>query len=256
MRRSSPRRTRSALSWLLPIAVAALPAGAGAVVINFSGTVTYDGAYAGDSLYVAVLDTTGTEDVTLLGTAVMAVTTPFSQPYSIDFDNAGLVAPILVASFLDVDGGGLADVSGLDVFGYYAGSMIPVGISPAASQSGLDFALPKAEIHGTVALAGGQGSARIDASSDCIQEGFRPQPNMLIGGAYSIIGLYAGTYCISGEGNGTKLLQRSHLRRADAGHADRHRGAKRDRPGLHGGLPGRPVPLGTAEGAVPLSGRR
>jgi hypothetical protein len=204
---SIPRPVRSVLPWLLVAVAAALPVAAGATTITFSGTVSYDGAYSGDSLYVAVLDTTGTEDVTLLGTAAMAAPAPpFGLPYSINFDNAGLSAPILIASFLDVDGGGLADVSGVDVFGYYAGSFTPVGVSPTTSHSGLDFSLPKAEIHGTITFAGGQGSARVDASSDCIQEGFRPQPNVFVGGAYSIVGLYPGTYCVSADGNGLKSL--------------------------------------------------
>lgn len=74
--------------------------------ITFSGSVAYDGLYSGDTLYVAVLDTVGVEDVTLLDVQAIAVSPPpFDQAYMLNFDNTGVAATVLIASFLDVDGG-------------------------------------------------------------------------------------------------------------------------------------------------------
>jgi hypothetical protein len=78
-----------------------------------------------------------------------------------------------------------------------------VGVSTATSQSGLDFDLPRAEIRGTITLAPTQFDARVDVSTDatCVVEGFRPQPHVSTSGPYAIVGIYAGTYCVSGDGN-------------------------------------------------------
>jgi len=207
MRTSTSLRAAGALFLLFLCGTAAFPAAAEAAVINFSGTVTYDGTHSGDSLYVAVLDTTGTEDVTLLGLEVIPVSAPpLLESYSIDFDNTGLTEPLLVAAFLDVDGGGIGAVTGADVFGWYPGVATPMGISPTASAVALNFGLPKAEIHGTLTFAGGQIEARVMASADCFTEGFRPRADFASGGSYAIIGLYPGTYCISGDANGVKSL--------------------------------------------------
>lgn len=185
--------------------VAGLAVAAAALPVTFSGTVSYSGSYSGDSLYVAVLDTTGVEDVTLLDLQVFAVgAPPFSQPYVLNFDNDGLTNDLIVASFLDVDGGGVDSVSGNDVLGWYNGTIDPAPISPASSQVGLDFDLPLAEVHGTVTFAPGQAEANIWATSDVTCEGdtFRPQVEVSSSGAYSIVGLYPGTYCVMGEGFG------------------------------------------------------
>jgi len=174
-----------------------------AVPVTFSGTVTYQGTHSGDTLFVAALDTTGVKDVTLLDLQAIAVgPSPFSQPYSLAFDNAGVAETLLVASFLDLDGGGVDSVGGLDVFGWYAGGATPMGIPSASSQSGLDFALPLAEIHGTLTLTETQTEARIDVTGDptCAMEGFRPRPFLTVSGPYEIIGIYAGTYCVSATG--------------------------------------------------------
>lgn len=171
--------------------------------ITFSGSVAYDGLYSGDTLYVAVLDTVGVEDVTLLDVQAIAVSPPpFDQAYMLNFDNTGVAATVLIASFLDVDGGGLDDISGEDVFGWYAGTATPAAVSSAASQSGLDFALPQAEIQGDVTFAAGQVEARVDVSTDltCMMEGFRPGTFLFTSGAYTVIGVYAGTYCVSADG--------------------------------------------------------
>lgn len=174
-----------------------------AAPVTFSGTVTYTGAYSGDSLFVAVLDTTGTKDVTLLDIQAYPVgAPPFGQAYSLNFDNAGITAPVLVASFLDVDGGGADEIDGVDVFGWYAGAAPPTGVSAASSAAGLDFALPLAEIHGTVTFDSTQPDARVNVTPDpaCVEDGFRPQSTFLGTGPYSIIGLYAGTYCVNATG--------------------------------------------------------
>jgi len=198
--------TRVAVTTLLLLAGAALLGflpEATATTVTFSGTVTYDGTHAGDSLFVAVLDTTGTEDVTLLDLQTIAVgPPPFSQPYSLTFDNTGVGPELFVASFLDVDGGGIGTVGGGDVFGWYAGGSAPTGIDPGSSQGGLDFPLPRAEIHGTVTLTAGQTEVRIDVTGDpaCILEGFRPGTFAYASGPYSILGIYTGTYCVNATG--------------------------------------------------------
>jgi hypothetical protein len=205
MRSSKPARVwATAALLLLVIAAFRFPPGATATPATFSGTVSYNGTYSGDTLFVAVLDTTGTEDVTILDLkAYPAGPPPIAQPYSLTFDNAGLTAPILVASFLDVDGGGVDSIGGLDVFGWYGEESGPAGVAPDSSQSGLNFALPRAEIHGTVTFATHQFDARVDASVDpsCAMEGFRPQVDVASSGTYSMIGLYAGTYCVNASGS-------------------------------------------------------
>jgi hypothetical protein len=185
--------------------VAWLSADVGAEVVTFSGTVTYEGAYTGDTLFVAVVDTTGVEDVTLLALEGYAVgSPPLNQPYSLDFENAGAGAFVFVASFLDVDGGGVEDISGADVFGWYAGTAIPAAISSATSESGLDFPLARAEVHGTVTFAPDQVEAWVSMTDDplCASEWFRPRVYIAGPGPYSIIGVYPGTYCAYAEGYG------------------------------------------------------
>jgi hypothetical protein len=180
------------------------PPPATAEIISFSGTISYQGTHSGDTLFVAILDTAGVEDVSLLALGAIPVgPPPFDQPYSLDFDNADGGPFLFVASFLDVDGGGVGDVGGADVFGWYDGNAEPVLISSAASQAGLDFSLPRAEIHGTLTMPPGSTEARPDATTDptCTLEGFRPRPQVFDSGPYSIVGLYPGTYCISAERN-------------------------------------------------------
>lgn len=182
-----------------------IAASAEAATINYMGTISYDGSSVGDTLYVAALDTAGIDDVTILGLIAIEIgSPPFAQPYSIDFDNSGVSPQVFIASFLDVNGGGVAEIDGVDVFGWYDGASVPATVSSASSQSGLDFALPTGEIHGTITFAGSQLEARIDPSPDlsCLSEGFRPGSYYYSGGAYSIIGVYAGSYCVSADGYG------------------------------------------------------
>jgi len=177
-------------------------------MVTLSGTVTYDGSHTGDSLFVAVIDTTGAEDATLLDLQTIAVgPPPLSQPYSLTFDNTGVGAEVFVASFLDVDGGGIDSVGGGDVFGWYAGTATPMGVSSGSSQAGLDFALPRAELHGTITLTAGLTEARIDVTGDaaCVLEGFRPGTFATSSGPYSVLGLYPGTYCVNADGNDSVL---------------------------------------------------
>jgi len=194
---SAPAVTLGILAGLL-----LLPMAAPAAPVTLSGTVSYQGTHSGDTLYVAVLDTTGVEDVTVLDIHSYAVgAPPFDQAYSLSFDNAGVASTVFIASILDVGGGGL-DVTGDDVFGWYAGAQTPTGIPSSSSASGLDFALPRAEIHGTVTFVAGQTGARIDVSPDalCLTEGFRPRTDLSSPGSYAVVGIYPGTYCVKAEG--------------------------------------------------------
>jgi len=179
--------------------------GAAAGTVTFSGTVGYAGSHSGDSLYVAVLDTTGVEDVTILAIHAYAVgAPPFSQGYSLDFDNTGVGPLVQVVALLDVDGGGTSSVSGADIFGWYGENPNPLGVSSAASLTDLDFFLPLAEIHGTLTFAPGQTDARVNVTTPitgCLNGGFRPSDPFLTDGSYAIVGVYEGVYCISGEGS-------------------------------------------------------
>ncbi len=178
--------------------------GADAEVVSFSGTVTYTGSYAADTLYVAVMDTNtaGGEPNFLVAGAFPVSPPPFSQPFNLSFDNALLGGDLIVAAALDVDGGGLESISGGDVVGWYASTPDPTLISATTSQTGLDFSLPLAEIQGTVTFGPGQTDASVRAmpNSDCTGGSFSPQLEMSSEGAYILPGLYAGTYCIRGEG--------------------------------------------------------
>lgn len=188
------------------VVTVSLSSPAQAASVTFSGTVTYQGSYSGDTLYVAVIDTTtGNDNVNILGLqAFTPGSPPFSQPYSITFDNTGLSSDVLVASFLDVNGGGLSAVDGVDIFGWYAGTPSPTGVSPSATHSGLDFDLPRAEIHGTITFEAGQTQARLNVSpGDCFSEGFRPTEWTMTPGPYAINGIYPGTYCVSADGSPT-----------------------------------------------------
>jgi hypothetical protein len=182
------------------------PAEAGAATITFSGTVSYTGSYTGDSLYVGVLDTTGVEEVNVLTLQVFDPgAPPFNQSFSLSFDNTGVGSNLLVVALFDRDGDGTNSVSGADIFGWYNGSSMPAAVSSSSSHSGLDFALPLAEVHGNLTFASGQTEARVELSTaaNCLMDSFRPSDPFLSPGAYAIIGVYPGTYCIHSEGGGT-----------------------------------------------------
>jgi hypothetical protein len=183
--------------------------GADAEVVTFSGTVTYGGSYAADTLYVAVLDTNtaGGEPNFLAAEAIPVGTPPYSQPFSVSFDNASAIGPLVVAGALDVDGGGLATISGGDIVGWYASTPDPTLVPPTSSQTGIDFALPLAEIRGTVTFGPGQTYASVNAvpHSTCDGGSFAPQLEMSSEGAYVLPGLYAGTYCIRAHGQNESI---------------------------------------------------
>lgn len=174
--------------------------------VTFSGTVSQPGSAAGDSLYVVVLDTMGTEDVTLVAIAPYPVgTPPFDQAFTLDFENTGVGSTLFVVALLDVDGDGTNSVSGEDIFGWFDGDQSPTAVSSTASHTGLDFALPQGEIQGTLTLAPGQTEARVyvTPSVDCADEGFRPNFDLVASGPYSLKGVYAGTYCVRARGDGS-----------------------------------------------------
>jgi hypothetical protein len=177
--------------------------GADASTVTFTGTVSYAGPYSGDTLYVAALDTTQADSVALLGLQAYPVgSPPFDQAYSLSFDNATAPAEVIIAALLDVDGGGTDSVGVDDILGWYDGSQIPTGVSSGTSQSGLDFALPRAEVEGTVTLAPGQTDASITILVSCTDQGSfgRPSVEVNASGPYHVRGLYAGTYCGIGFG--------------------------------------------------------
>lgn len=192
---------------VLALAVAAMfgAAGTEAATVTVTGTVSYAGDYSGDTLYVAVLDTTGVEDVTLLDLQAYPVSAPpFGQPYSLSYDNTGVGPLVMVVALLDVDGDGTNSVSGADIFGWYGEAPEPAGISSATSNTDIDFFLPLAEIHGTLTFAPGQTEARVNITTPvtgCLNGGFRPNDPFTSDGAYAVIGIYEGEYCISAEGN-------------------------------------------------------
>lgn len=188
---------------LFAAALALFPHSGACEVVTFSGTVSQPGSAAGDSLYVAVLDTSGSDDVTLVALRSHAVPAPpFDQAYSLSFDNAGTPPTLLVVALLDVDGDGINSVSGEDLFGWYDGQSAPAAVSTSSSQSGLDFDLPQAAISGTVTMLPGQVQARIHFTPDvaCGNEGFRPNLDLFSGGPYTLNGIYPGTYCIRAYG--------------------------------------------------------
>lgn len=190
---------------LTAAAVGLFVPGAAAEIVSFSGTVTYTGSYAADTLYVAVLDTNQmNSDVAFLTVTAFPVgSPPLSQPYDLSFDNAQANGQLIVAAALDVDGGGLDTIGNGDVVGWYASTQDPALISPATSQTGLDFSLPLAEVHGTITFGVDQSTAWLDfpAGTDCGRGGFRPTSDITVPGPYAVIGFYPGTYCLRGEGD-------------------------------------------------------
>lgn len=203
-------RGNSGLRLLLPcLLVCAVMAclvvrGADAEIVTFSGTISYDGSYAADTLYVAVMDTsTAGGEPDFIATGAWAVgPAPFSQPFELQFDNALMTGPVIVAAALDLDGGGLGATGPGDIVGWYASTPDPALVPTTASRSDLDFFLPKAEIRGTVTFAPDQFMCFISAtpSTDCHGDHFAPMPEPDATGPYAILGLYAGTYCVEAEG--------------------------------------------------------
>lgn len=180
-------------------------------MITLSGTVSYTGSHAADSVHIVAIDT-ATEnavalDVTALGAAM------FSVPYALTFENAGVVGPIFIASVLDLDGTGIS-LAGInndtvdlnnDVIGWYDGQQVVQYVSSASSQGSLDFALPTGEIHGTVTFAKGQTFAGVA----CCADPFAAKgPCDLFYDAsttttYQFFGVYPGTWYVWADEEGT-----------------------------------------------------
>lgn len=179
--------------------------GAAANTVTFSGTVGYTGIYIGTALYVEVLDTSGGVTTVVASQGFQPGEPPFAQFYSLSFDNTGVSPQVAVVALLDVDGGGKNSVSGADVFGWFRSDPVPTFVSSDSSHTGLDIIMPRAEIRGTLTFAPGQTEARVLPSTDahCAEGYFRPSEPFTSAGAYAVVGLYPGTYCISAEGDST-----------------------------------------------------
>ena len=172
----------------------------GAADITFSGQISYSGTYDADTLCVAVIDTTGDfRVVTIVPHHVDAV--PFQIPYSVTFDNAGVGPWVVLGVILDTDlsGCGSLDTPG-DIVGWYGSAPEPVFISSAQSQSGLDFSLPTAEIHGSVELYPGFDQVDVIIYSEQGPSGFssRLVHKATSSGPFEVHGVYAGTWFVSG----------------------------------------------------------
>lgn len=187
-----------------------LGASAGATPVNFSGSVSNDGLYGADSLYVVILEVGVDVAILIDFVAVASGTPPNAVDFSIGFDNTGAPDSVLVGAILDVDGSGFdADsldnsLTGTDVLGWYDGHLDPVFVSTSASQTGLDFALPTAEVRGTVIFAQGQTWADLEACS--IPNSWCPYTlKMQAAGSYSFPGLYAGGWKVRGYGPSSEI---------------------------------------------------
>jgi hypothetical protein len=101
--------------------------------------VEITGVYqSGDTLYVAVLDTTQADSVQFQDLKAYAVgSPPIGQSYSLSFDNATAPSEVIVAALLDVDGGGVDTLSTNDILGWYASTGTPTGVSSATSHTGM-----------------------------------------------------------------------------------------------------------------------
>lgn len=172
--------------------------------VTLSGQVTYDGSYdSAQSLYVILIDT---QTETLVCTDTLTVAgTPFVADYSLTFDNAGLSSEAGVFALLDVDNSGSGvDIDGLgtpgDVIGYHgsweSGTYEPEFVSPSVSQTGLDFALPKAEIHGYATFVDSRAPVHIEACS-CPGHWCPWVFDLSSSGDYSLI-IYAGEWFVRG----------------------------------------------------------
>lgn len=170
-----------------------------ATPVTFSGTIVYSGTYSGDSLFVAVFDTTGS---VVRGLDVVAAgSPPFARPYSVLFDNASASGSLIVVALLDVDGTGFdpdsadASVSDADILGWYPGTAAPNFVDPSTSRTGLDFGLPTGEIHGTVTLDAGQAWAEVEAYTTVDLWSLR-SVELTSSGPYALRGVYAGSYWV------------------------------------------------------------
>jgi hypothetical protein len=155
---------------------------------------------------VGVIDTSSYEQYAIL--AFDVGNSPLSQSFTFNLDNSLMPPVVWVAAFLDVDGGGTQNITGVDVLGWYASAPIVAEVSTATSRSGLDFALPTGEIHGTVTFVPGQDGAElwVTPHSQCLQGSlshFGPPVKTTGTGPYAIIGVYAGTYCLFANGSGS-----------------------------------------------------
>jgi hypothetical protein len=176
-----------------------------AVPVTFSGTVTYNGSYSADSFYVAVIDTTDNMD--LLGyVALPAGSPPFSLPYVVEFDNAWATIPLWLVALLDADSSGIDPDSldnaytNSDILGWYGSQPDPIMIPPDVSQSGLDFFLPTAEIHGTLTFGTEQTDTWVWARSEGGFEtaSFTYDAAGHTSAPYELRGVYAGDWYVMG----------------------------------------------------------
>ncbi|MFN8178528.1 MAG: hypothetical protein U0167_11375 [bacterium] len=200
--------------------VLAVACAATAAPVTLSGTVSYDGSYgAGDSLYVSVIYVTSHVPV-VLGYVALPRPSPrphFSVPFTVGFDNATAPDSVAVLAILDEDHSGF-DPDSLDnaitvpdILGWFDGHANPRGVDASSSQTGLDFALPKGEIHGGVAFAPGQTWAAVvprAVPSDVNAK----WADLGAPGSYAVIGLYAGDYIVHGQSDVGDMCWGSHPR--------------------------------------------
>jgi len=166
--------------------------------VTFSGTITYEGTHTGDSLYVVVIDSTGS---TTFGFVALAA--EFPVPYSVDFDNSAATDAVLLVAALDTDNSGvdpdsLDTIGNHDVVGWFDGHIDPVPVDTDSSWTGLDFGLPTGEIHGNVTFWPGQSWAAVQPFS--IPNSWSPVTfYMESAGSYELFGLYAGDWKVRAE---------------------------------------------------------
>jgi hypothetical protein len=184
-----------------------------AATVTFSGTVSYTGSYVADTLYCAVMDTTGmgggggrAGGPTLLAYQALPIgSAPFAVPFSLDLDNAGLTSGLWLACLLDVDHTGFVPdslnnvVTTADLVGWYDGHSEPVLVDPSTSHAGLDYSLGTGEIRGNIVFAVGQSDAEVRGLS--VPNGWNAENIRLTGsGPYALLGTYAGSYVVTTYG--------------------------------------------------------